>query len=320
MNDTNDLDFLMISAGFEHGGNVTLRLLDGHDELYVYPFESQLGNKHTTDFLTSLERFQYRYPEFPSGLSTDELYELFYDEELKTLLRKPNGSKFKTADIDMREPERMESFRQLLHNLPSTRANIVAAFFKSTFSAWKNYKISGKNRKYVGYSPIIGIDAHKILSDFPKAHILHVVRNPLSAYADTKKRPFPLPFHQYVTSWNLYHHIALIQQKKHPERMTIVRYEDIIGNTAATMKNICQKIGIDYSEQLLFPSFNSKDITDNIHPWGTINKATPAENKAVAASLSEHEIEEIVKYSELLIKHFNYQDLINEMTKQPEIA
>jgi len=78
MSGTNSMNFLMISAGFEHGGNVTLRLLDGHPQLYVYPFESQLGNRNTFDFLTSLERFQYRYPEFPSNLSSEELYELFF--------------------------------------------------------------------------------------------------------------------------------------------------------------------------------------------------------------------------------------------------
>ena len=38
-----DFKLVMLSAGFEHGGNVTHRLLDGHPELFVYPFESQLG-------------------------------------------------------------------------------------------------------------------------------------------------------------------------------------------------------------------------------------------------------------------------------------
>ncbi|CDZ76225.1 hypothetical protein BN59_00492 [Legionella massiliensis] len=321
MNGTNDLDFLMISAGFEHGGNVTLRLLDGHDELFVYPFESQIGNKHTTDFLSSMERTQYRYPEFPAGLSARELYELFYDEELKTLLRKPNGSKFKTANIEMKESDRIDAFCKYLENKPYTRANIVAAFFVSTFSAWKNYKVSGKNHMYVGYSPIIGIDAHKILADFPKAHVVHVVRNPLSAYADTKKRPFPLPFHQYVMSWNLYHHAALVQQSLNPQRMTIVRYEDIVGNTRKTMEMICSRVGIAYSDSMLHPSFNSKDITGNIFPWGTINNATKEENKATAASLSSEEMKNIIKYSGLMIKHFGYEDFIHDVANQKiEIA
>jgi hypothetical protein len=38
-----EFKLIMISAGFEHGGNVTHRHFDGHPELNVYPFESQLG-------------------------------------------------------------------------------------------------------------------------------------------------------------------------------------------------------------------------------------------------------------------------------------
>jgi len=310
MKQTNDLNLLMLSAGFEHGGNVTLRLLDGHPELYVYPFESQLGNRHTVDYLSSLERFQYRYPEFPAGLSIIELYELFYDEELKTLLRKPNSTKFSKVDLKMDEELRIQHFCKILEGQDLTRANIVAAFFKATFQAWTNYKESDRNHTYVGYSPIIGIDAHKILFDFPNAHIVHVVRNPLSAYSDTKKRPFPLPFEQYIMSWNLYHHLLLMQQSQNPDRITIVRYEDIIGDTEKTLRMICERIGLEFSDTLLYPSFNGLDITNNIYPWGTINKATSEENKAAAARLSHEEIKGILAYSKDMIKRFNYSNFI----------
>lgn len=103
---TNKFELLMLSAGFEHGGNVTHRFFDGHPELYVYPFESQLGNRFVNDYLSSLERLQYRYPEFPLEGTPESDYELFYDEELKTLLRKPNGSKFRDADLKMDESVR----------------------------------------------------------------------------------------------------------------------------------------------------------------------------------------------------------------------
>jgi hypothetical protein len=45
----------MISAGFEHGGNVIHRHFDGHPQMLVYPFESQLGNSNFNDFLTLYE-------------------------------------------------------------------------------------------------------------------------------------------------------------------------------------------------------------------------------------------------------------------------
>ena len=106
-------NFVMVSAGSEHGGNVTHRHLDGHPDLLVYPFESQLGNRDFNDFLASVERVQYRYPEFPEGLEADELYEQIIDEEMKTFLRKRNGSKFKDADLALDENNRKKHLQNI---------------------------------------------------------------------------------------------------------------------------------------------------------------------------------------------------------------
>ncbi len=306
-----NFDFLMISAGFEHGGNVTQRFLDGHDELYVYPFESQLGNRYVNDYLSSLERPQYRYPEFPSNISAREIYEMFYDEELKTFLRKPNGSKFKTAELVMKEEDRIEKFCAELANKPHTRANNVEAFFKSTFDAWTNYKRSGKNHIYVGYSPIIGIDSDRILADFPNGHILHVVRNPFSAYSDTKRRPFPLSLKQYAVSWNIYHHIVLMHKNKFPDNITILRYEDLIADPEKALAPLCKALNIPFSESMTYPSWNGKNISGQIYPWGTINNSTHDENIAAMQRLSSDEKHQIKSYSDVIMNMFNYQALAN---------
>jgi hypothetical protein len=308
---TTKFDFLMISAGFEHGGNVTQRFLDGHEELYVYPFESQLGNKHMHDYLSSLERPQYRYPEFPAGISAVEAYELFYDEELKTLLRKPNGSKFKTADLQMKEEDRIAKFCAEMANKPQTRGNYIEAFFRSTFDAWTNYNRSGKNHIYVGYSPIIGIDADRILSDFPNGHIIHVVRNPFSAYSDTKRRPFPLSLKQYAMSWNLYHHIMLMHKSKFPENITILRYEDLIADPEQALAPLCKALNIRFTEAMTYPSWNSQDLTGRIYPWGTINNAKPEENIAAIHRLDPEERKHIESYSEVMMDVFDYKALAN---------
>lgn len=305
-----NFDFLMISAGFEHGGNVTQRFLDGHENLYVYPFESQLGNRYVNDYLSSLERVQYRYPEFPSNVSAREIYELFYDEELKTFLRKPNGSKFKNANLVMSEEDRIEKFCNELNGKPQTRANYIEAFFKSTFDAWSNYNRSGKNHIFVGYSPIIGIDADRILADFPNAHIIHVVRNPLSAYSDTKRRPFPLSLKQYAMSWNIYHHIMLMHKNNHPENITIMRYEDLITDPQQALAPLCKALKIDFTKSMTYPSWNGEDITGKIYPWGTINNAKPEENLAAASRLSSEEKAKIKSYSDVMINILNYDKLL----------
>src|SRR5437870_3113217 len=115
----------MISAMYENGGNTTHRMLDGHPELFVYPFESQLGTSLSSHFIQTLVPFRYCWPEFPLEGNPATDYEMFFDEELKTLARVPSRSKFKDADFKLNEAERKQIFIDLMNGKERTRANLV---------------------------------------------------------------------------------------------------------------------------------------------------------------------------------------------------
>lgn len=304
----NDFKLTMISAGFEHGGNVTHRHLDGHAELMVYPFESQLGNRNFNDFLSSVERVQYRYPEFPEGLRPGELYEQMIDEEMKTFLRKRNGSKFKDADLELIESERVSAFEGLLGNAEFyPRSKVIEAFFRATFMAWKNYYAKPHAGKvYVGYSPAIGIDADRIVRDFPNVRIVHIVRNPFSAYRDTKRRPFPQPLSKYLITWNIYHSTVEMYAQMHPDNVRIFRYEDLVADKQTFMQTVAEFIGVQYSDTMLYPSWNGKEIKENIAPWGTVLKSTQEYNEKIIDELSDFEILQIAQGTRALAMHFKY--------------
>lgn len=301
-----DFQLIMISAGFEHGGNVTHRFLDGHPELYVYPFESQLGNSLFSDYLSSLWPFRYRYPEFPTDGTPGDDYELFYDEEIKVRLRTPSRSKFKNADIQLNETDRKARFAEILKNKPRTRANIVAAFFQSTFDTWTNLNRSGHEHIYVGYCPAIGLDGDRILADFPNGHVVHVVRNPLSAYAETKRRPFPHSLQRFIMSWNILHSVALAYANRYPNNYHMLRYEDLVSDPRATFMALCQKLNIEFSETLLYPSWNGVEL-EQVYPWGTIKFPTVEANIAAAKELSQQERDEIRSLTAVMCKVLGYE-------------
>jgi hypothetical protein len=298
----------MVSAGFEHGGNVIHRHLDGHSNLFVYPFESQLGNRDFSDFLSSLERVQYRYPEFPEGLSAGELYEQIIDEEMKTFLRKRNGSKFREADLVLNESLRIKYFKRYLGaGCPYTRRQVVEAFFRSTFAAWENCCTKGKAQIYVGYSPAIGIDAGRIINDFPSVKIIHIVRNPFSAYRDTKRRPFPQSLPKYLITWNIYHSTVEMYAKLYPQNIRIYRYEDLVSNKKSFMKIICKFLKIKFEPCMLYPSWNGKELKNCIAPWGTVLQSTQEYNKSIISDLNKHEKRMISASTKALAQHFGYQ-------------
>jgi hypothetical protein len=303
------MKIIMLSAMYENGGNTTHRMLDGHPNLFVYPFESQVGTGAGNDFLTSYVPIRYRWPEFPSDVSPAQAYEMFWDEELKTLLRVPGRSKFKDCGLQMNEKERIASFVKACQGKTQNRATFVNAYFQSTFESWKNVNRSGKEQYYVGYNPVQVFDTDKILADFPDGHVIHVARNPYSGFADTSKRPFPLGIKRYAWTWNLCQHMALTYKEKYPERFHLVRFEDLVADPAKTMEGLLKRLGLPMSEHCLHPSFNGVKL-EQVYPWGTIRVPTPDANMATANELTAEQKREMKTETIVMQRLLGYEKFL----------
>ncbi len=105
---------LMLSAMYENGGNTVHRFLDGHPQMYVYPFESQLGTRFVQDHLTSMFPVKYRWPEFSLEATPVQDYKAIIDEECKVRARTPQVSKFRHMPFDLSDDDRLDSFIKYL--------------------------------------------------------------------------------------------------------------------------------------------------------------------------------------------------------------
>jgi hypothetical protein len=302
----------MIGAMYENGGNTTHRFLDGHPDLYVYPFESQLGTRLVVDHLSSLFPVKYRWPVFSLDASPEDDYVAIIDEEVKVRARTPHVSKFREHPFDLSDDERRTLYVRYVHKSGRTRANNVAAFFRATFDAWNDFNGSGRESVYVGYSPIITVDAERILEELPSAHFLHVVRNPWSAYADTKKRPVPLRLPVYALAWTLNQQLALIAKERYPDRFHIVRTEDVMADPATTLSDVLGELALPRDDCLNLPSWNGQPL-DEVYPWGTIRRATPDANRATAQQLSPEERDEVSRWCRHYLEPFGYERFAAEV-------
>jgi len=301
---------LMISAMYENGGNATHRLFDGHPELFVYPFESQLGTRFVNDALTSMFPLKYRWPTFDLDASDADNYRAIIDEECKVRARTPHVSKFRHVAFEFSDDDRLQRYLGLVAGKKRSASGNVSAFFKATFDAWINRRASGRERVYVGYSPIIVVDAQRILTQMPDAHVLHVVRNPWSAYADTKKRPVPLPLESYMLGWCVCQHAALVAKRLFPDRMHIVRFEDILAGSSPALSPICTALGIETTPSLDVPSWNGEPLQE-VYPWGTIRTATSDANRATADELGTEEWHAIRDHAGLWLHVFDYERFLD---------
>lgn len=301
-----DFRLLMLGAMYENGGNTTHRFLDGHPQMFVYPFESQPGTKYVLDHLTSMFPVKYRWPEFALDATPLQDYKAIIDEECKVRARTPHVSKFRHMPFDFSDDERCQIYQHHIGESGRSRGHNMAAFFRATFDAWKDYRRSGDEQVYVGYSPIITVDAERILDDLPNAHVLHVVRNPWSAYADTKKRPVPLSLHHYMTGWTLSQYHALLYRDRFPDRLHIVRAEDVMGDSYGVLGALCEKLGLERAESLRKPTWNGREL-EEVYPWGTIRQATPEANKRTAEELSADERDRVRRYASQYLETFDYK-------------
>ncbi|HEV2238248.1 MAG TPA: sulfotransferase [Ktedonobacterales bacterium] len=306
---SNTFNLLMLSAMYENGGNTTHRFLDGHPQMFVYPFESQVGTRMVADHLSSMYPVKYRWPEFALDATPDQDYAAIIDEECKVRARTPQVSKFRHVPFDFSDEERGRIYADYVKDSGRSRANNVSAFFRSTFDAWKDYKRTGEQTLFVGYSPIICIDADKILSDLPQAHMLHVVRNPWSAYADTKKRPMPLSLHHYMAGWTTNQYHALYFKAIFPDRLHVVRAEDVMADPRKALGDVCDRLGLERSDSLGRPTWNGIEL-EEVYPWGTLRKVSPAANRATAAELTRQEREAIRAYAWQYLDVFDYTNFI----------
>ena len=151
---------------------------------------------------------------------------------------------------------------------------------------------SDSERVYVGYSPIVGVDADRILADHPEAHVLNVVRNPWSAYADTKKRALPLSLAHYLQGWNTHLQMALTFADKFPDRVHVLRYEDLVADPRGALRTVLARMGVGDAPTLGQPSWNGQPLRE-VYPWGTIRSPTTEANARTAAELDRPEHDEV---------------------------
>jgi hypothetical protein len=304
-----DFRLLMLGAMYENGGNTTHRFLDGHPQLFVYPFESQIGTRHVQDALSSMFPLKYRWPAFALDATPAVDYHAIIDEECKVRARTPHVSKFRHMPFDFSDDERGRLYERHVAQTGRSRAANMAAFFRATFDAWKDYRRTGREEVHVGYSPIIVVDADKILGDLPQAHFLHVVRNPWSAYADTKKRAVPLSLAHYLLGWTVNQYHALLFRERFRDRLHIVRAEDVMADSHSTLGKVCQKLGLEAADSLRTPTWNGTALPE-VYPWGTIRTPTPAANRATAMELSEAERAEVRSRAWQYLEVFDYKSFV----------
>lgn len=94
--------------------------------------------------------------------------------------------------------------------------------------------------------------AEEILADMADARLVYVIRNPFDLCASAKRR---WPRRERVVRWGLswkrglrvIRHVA----RRFPDRVHVLRYEDLVQNPEGTTRRLCAFLNVQYDPQLL---------------------------------------------------------------------
>jgi hypothetical protein len=112
--------------------------------------------------------------------------------------------------------------------------------------------------------------ARALLEFFPAARVIHIVRDPRAVMASQKKRwqrrrlapnTARAPRYESLRTWVNYHPYTIarlwsrataeaVALESHP-RVTLIRFEDLVRDPEATVRRLCERIGIAYEPGML---------------------------------------------------------------------
>ncbi len=275
---------VLISAWNDSGGGFLHRLFDGHPECFVWPFELQLGTGAETDGFADWFRAKYRWPQLAPDAPADALFDGFLDDEVKSYLRDRAASKHGAVDLRLSLAAWRRAFAARLPAPPRTAEQVIAAYVDGLFAAWTNRRASGRERVYLGHCPTLVVDADRVLADLPAARLLHVVRRPTTGFVDFRRRVPDMDVVVYCRKWTLVNALGFAFARKHPARVRLVRFADLVAARAATTRALCDWLGLAWDPALERPTWNGAPLA-GMGPFGGVPVVSAEHERACEAAL-----------------------------------
>ncbi len=255
---------MFVSAWNDSGGGFLTRLLDGHPELDVFPFEMQLGTGLAPSGFDDWFPAKYRWPVVPDDPRV--AFDAFANEEMRAARTGAAVGKFAGFDLDLDVDEWRSAFARVVDS-SSSRAQVVSAWLETFFATWRG--AGDRAARVVGHCPVLALDWELVLADLPDARMIHVVRSPFAGFADTKRRRPGMSTEGFAARWSLVNTAAALHAARRPEQFLLVHYETLLADRRASMASLAAWLDVPYDQALLTPTWNGVPLTA-MGPFGGV--------------------------------------------------
>jgi hypothetical protein len=256
-----DQPLLLISQAQRSGGTLLLRLLDGHPQCHVVPFQ-----------LRGIDEAAKRLSTRP-----DEVWNVLHDPKLEARFRE--GHRQRKHDVlDHDEVFRFRLPPELQRRIYDAcvgqdgdrRARrLVDCYFTAYFNAWLDYRNlrTGTKRWLVGFEPGVARSLRRrtaIRTLYPDGKIVSIVRDPWSWYASARRwEPRWRDRESALDHWCRAAEGTLKWRKKARLHIRLIAFDDLLSEPEQTLRQLARWLDIEFRPELLRPTFNGLPIRAN---------------------------------------------------------
>jgi hypothetical protein len=257
---------VLISQIHRSGGTLLSQLLDGHPQIAAYP-----GDMHIAKGMGD-------WPDLDSTRSARALFRHLVDDRLIERARTgyskaKNPTKMHAFDYDVGHHRRIFC-DSIVANRPKSQRDVIDRFFHAFFLSWRNRTVPYVETTCISaFCPGLAMNADSVaryFRDYPEGHLVSIARDPVSWLASAlsknrgkaRKRQYD-QFETAIAWWRQSAESTLRNKKEYGDRVICIGLDALVGDTPGMMRALCGKLGLDYSDAMTVPTFNSAPIESN---------------------------------------------------------
>jgi hypothetical protein len=258
----------LICQAQRSGGTLLARLFDGHPQCHAHPHELHIG-----------ARRPHTWPQLPLDEAPEAWFAKLKEEKLSLLFLKgrrkiPLKTAGRTAGESLYPFMLPPPFqRQLFLDEVARRSPIESeravldCYMTSLFNGWlDNQNLRGAEKRWVvAFSPrrAWGTGLKKLFDVYPDGRLISILRDPLSWFSSAQGRDPGADVNTLLDVWKRSAQEMLLAKRRYEERVCVVRFEELVLDTPATMRRLAGFLGIDFDARLTVPTFNGYPVGPN---------------------------------------------------------
>ncbi|TAL12162.1 MAG: sulfotransferase [Nitrospirae bacterium] len=251
------LNTLIVLTGHRKSGTSMFhRLFDGHPELIIYPDDISL-----------------LYAYFPCYAYQPDATPAQLRDRIRVVVKKSLSEVYESEE-DSRFVDGDGFSDLLLKNLSGRDIRKKGDLINAVAEAWCSYKkITDTEKPFLFKETSQSIFFQELKLNFPRLKMIALLRDPRDNYAalkaGVKEHYSKMGEGELETLASLLNRARMdflsaeVNLKQFPKDFMAVKFEDLIVSPLEVMKNVCEFIGIQFTESLLIPTLVGREYKGN---------------------------------------------------------